>query len=267
MISQAFGTNPLEQRLLDIPVLESALKNHSETRLIYEHLYYADHCETVRKFGRGNLRILVLTRHPIDRMISQLAKTRAENGPYPDYALPAEECARQLLLGEWDGRPWANSFVVDDMAAHHNENLRNRVTLWIENFECKLIRFEDLVTNTRQVVQEIFEYLGVFPPEVILRKIIDQNSFAKLSGGRMRGERHEGSHYRSGLIGEWTRVFGPADLPYLKARYEGAFEAAGYALDHSSWLSYSRRLNQDIGPSGDDMGCGSIPKVRSLCSG
>ncbi len=72
------------------------------------------------------------------------------------------------------------------------------------------IKFEEITVNTVEVVPKIFEFLGLMEEYISyddLLKIINENSFKKLSGGRSISQEDKRSHYRKGVSGDWKNYF------------------------------------------------------------
>jgi hypothetical protein len=121
------------------------------------------------------------------------------------------------------------------------------------------VRFEDFVKDPYQFIMEMFEFLGLIsssepqnsvflrevfqnwlprwviesqpirsiPPGVLLT-IIYRNRFAKLAGGRQRGEADEKSHYRKGTPGDWRNYFNEQHKQYFKEHYNDLLVRLGY---------------------------------------
>jgi hypothetical protein len=173
---------------------------------------------------------MVLTRHPFDRLISELAFTKANGGALPDPIASPHKLAREILLVEWDGKRWSSGHVEYDYAARHNFLLRDLVTEWLMNRNCLLVRFEDLISRPTDVLADCLNFIGVTLARVEIAKITERINFMTLSGGRSQGQLDATSHYRKGIVGEWLEVFSSTDIGILKQKYGDEIKQAGYSL-------------------------------------
>lgn len=230
LIASSLRRAPVERCYETAGQLTAALAGAQDNQLIYGHFAHHEFGRALHPGNPSRLRLILLTRHPIDRLISQLALTRAQGGRLPDPGHSPQQLARELLLGEWDGRPWADGFVVRDYAEIHNHLLRELFTDWRDEGDAHAVRFEDLVAAPGPVLQGVLDFLGVPVSARRIRKVLASINFRNLSRGRRPGEMDPASHYRQGLSGEWRSVFSPADIAAMRPRYAAAFAAAGYDL-------------------------------------
>lgn len=68
-------------------------------------------------------------------------------------------------------------------------------------------------------------------PQDALEKIADRLSFARLAGGRDKGQENVNSHYRKGVHGDWKNHFTPDHIAYFKAHYNDLLIQLGYEQD------------------------------------
>ncbi|MEZ4703002.1 MAG: sulfotransferase domain-containing protein [Rhodothermales bacterium] len=68
-------------------------------------------------------------------------------------------------------------------------------------------------------------------PQDALEKIADQLSFAKLAGGRTKGQENVNSHYRKGVHGDWKNHYNDEHIAYFKAHYNDLLILLGYEKD------------------------------------
>jgi hypothetical protein len=235
LIASALGEAPVENNFATADELHNALSSVSCGRLIYGHLHYSKFASVLDPGRRPDLRLIVLTRHPLDRLISQLTFERAVGGMLPDPTRSPPQLARELLLGKWDGKPWKNGFVVTDYAELHNFYLRELVTNWRESFGCHFVIFEDLIADPSGVLTSCLDFLEAPACPEKIRSIIGSINFYTLSNGRRPGQCDQMSHYRNGIPGKWRQVFTQKDLLLLRPKFAAAFRAAG----HDLWPSNS----------------------------
>jgi hypothetical protein len=231
LISAALGIRPLERDLSAPGELRAAISAAQGSELIYGHFRFSQHAAILDDGLIPDLRVVVLTRHPFDRLISQLAYETVLNGRLPDPNHLPQQLARDLLLGHWDGRPWKDGMVVNDYPAWHNFLYRDLVTDWLDNRNCHLVKFEDLISNPAKVLSACVNFLGFDRPHDTILQITRKINFSTLSGGRKPGQLDPKSHYRKGVPGEWRDIFSPSDIWILKEKYSELFARCGYDVE------------------------------------
>ncbi len=93
------------------------------------------------------------------------------------------------------------------------------------------LRFEDLIKDPVFQFTSVFRFLEIVPQKVSeegLRRIIDQYSFEKLSGGRRPGREDQAHHYRKGTPGDWRNHFNEQHKDYFKRLYNPLLLRLGY---------------------------------------
>ena len=68
-------------------------------------------------------------------------------------------------------------------------------------------------------------------PRPNLRTILRKENFARLSGGRRRGQENVKSHYRKGTPGDWKNHFNEEHIAYVKRHYNDLLIKLGYETD------------------------------------
>lgn len=69
------------------------------------------------------------------------------------------------------------------------------------------VRYEDLHEHPMRTTTALLTLLGVESDEQTVQRCVDEASFSSLSGGRSVGEEDRGSHFRKGVVGDWTNHF------------------------------------------------------------
>lgn len=232
LISSALGGPPVENHWTAPEELLAAVSSLPDNRLLYGHLSFSKHADVLDPERFPDLRMIVLTRHPIDRLISQLAWERVLTGDrnLPDPARTPQQLARELLLGLWDGKPWPNGLVVENYANWHNFLLRDLVTDWLERRNCLLVKFEELTSKPCEILTMCLNFLAVSISPEEVKKTTQAITFERLSGGRKPGQMDLASHYRRGVPGEWTSLFSLGEIDVLRSKYSIEFEKTGYVL-------------------------------------
>ena len=231
LLAACLGKAPVEQEFRDEAALSAAIECMSSDQFIYGHFSYSRFAQILDPGKRPGLRLIVLTRHPLDRLISQLAWERALEGNLPDSARSPQRLARELMMGEWDGKAWENGSVVPDFAAMHEFYLSDLVTNWLKFRRSHLVRFEDLISDPANKLTACLHFLEHHVSRERIECAIESNSFINLSNGRTYGQIDPHSHYRRGEPGEWREVFDAIDIELLRLKYAVSFrEAGGYEL-------------------------------------
>ncbi len=70
-------------------------------------------------------------------------------------------------------------------------------------------------------------------PKLLLKRILDRNSFENKSEGRQQGEENTHSHYRKGVSGDWQEHFSPAVKEEFKKRYNDLLVKLNYEQDEN----------------------------------
>ena len=83
---------------------------------------------------------------------------------------------------------------------------------WHENRDSAMsleLRYEQMVSNPMAALRCLAEHFGLDSSPEMLTKIVEINSFKKLSGGRGQGQEDRTSFFRRGLAGDWKNHFTP----------------------------------------------------------
>lgn len=108
-------------------------------------------------------------------------------------------------------------------SAHIRSNLSDR--------GLKVVKYEDLLANPRQVISEIYRFMEVPVDEAILDTVTKETSFENLSGGRKPGEEDEKSYFRKGIVGDWKNHFDDKEKQIIKENGGEELIRLGYASD------------------------------------
>jgi len=101
------------------------------------------------------------------------------------------------------------------------------------------LKMEELTANPREQFINIFNFLGILErkphgffkrglTEKRLVKILDKNSFTRLSGGRKPGQEDQTHHFRKGTPGDWRNHFTPGVTAYFNEHYRALLIKLGY---------------------------------------
>jgi hypothetical protein len=79
-----------------------------------------------------------------------------------------------------------------------------------EDKNVMLVRFEDITGDDAAIhFGRLFEHLDIAVPDPILRELLDEYSFERLSR-RKKGDEDKKAHYRKGVAGDWMNHFDDA---------------------------------------------------------
>ena len=237
MLAMGMGRPPLDKRIsrqkdpsytpdLDLTV---ALRDFAPHQMIYDHFFYRDDAEAIDQTLFPDCKIILLDRHPLDRLISTIAYWQWHKR-CPDLNTPPAILAKEFLLGRRGHQHYAEDLTVEDFPSFFIDELRNYVTLWLNTRQCHHIQFETLIRDPMETMDRAFQHFEIDVPSEKLRLILDYNRFENLSGGRKPGQVDPSSHYRSGTIGQWQGVFSVSELGELREIYGAEFAEAGYAV-------------------------------------
>jgi len=102
---------------------------------------------------------------------------------------------------------------------------------WIHRDNCLVVRYEDMLTNCREQLRRIVDFLGVTASEATLAKIEANYSFARLTGG---SSEVVGGHIRRGQAGDWRNYFDSELQTSLPRKFVEWVGRLGYE-DSNEW--------------------------------
>lgn len=181
---------------------------------------YASHEGYARIPKAGDNRTFFVLRDPRDIVVSHyFASLRDDRGSGARRAsrVPREPEAGMAWMMEW----------LDAIG------LFTAMRSWVERGAgdpgTLVLRFEDLV-GPRQV--EVFEALlahcDIAMPSGVVRELLDDYTFAVISGGRRSGEEDRWSHYRKGVAGDWRNHLTAGHLGKFRSLTGDLVTLAGY---------------------------------------
>ncbi|MBU0909505.1 MAG: sulfotransferase domain-containing protein [Proteobacteria bacterium] len=99
----------------------------------------------------------------------------------------------------------------------------------IDDTDVKVFRFEDLFGPLHEeTMARFFEFLGIMMSEADLKRLLDNYSFKRLSGGRIQNQEDKKHHYRRGVAGGWKDEFTPKVHASFKELTGDLVEVLGY---------------------------------------
>ncbi|MGH9890429.1 MAG: sulfotransferase domain-containing protein [bacterium] len=103
-------------------------------------------------------------------------------------------------------------------------------------YAVKLVRFEELVgRNNFQVVKDLLIHCDIRMNDDVLRELLGQYSFERMSGGRKPGEEERDSNYRKGTPGDWKNYFDPVIDTRFSEVTGDLVDLLGYGDDSQVW--------------------------------
>jgi hypothetical protein len=94
---------------------------------------------------------------------------------------------------------------------------------------CHEVRYEDLLAEPEVKAGGILAFLGVDDRPEVVARIVAENAFQRLSGGRERGQEDRASFFRKGVAGDWRAHFDDAARARFAKASGGLLEELGYA--------------------------------------
>lgn len=92
-----------------------------------------------------------------------------------------------------------------------------------------VVRLEDFMKRPAETLHHVFSGAwGLKTSMAQAEKLMRDNSFARLSGGRQPGEEDISAHYRKGVQGDWKKHFTPRAVEHFKALYSDVLVLSGY---------------------------------------
>ena len=89
------------------------------------------------------------------------------------------------------------------------------------------VRYEQLVDQPTTKLAEIAAFLGFPTEQRLIERIVQANSFERVSG-RRRGAEDTSSHMRKGIVGDWENSFSRNQRDQFMDKAGGLLEELGY---------------------------------------
>jgi|HubBroStandDraft_1064217.scaffolds.fasta_scaffold08827_4 hypothetical protein len=96
---------------------------------------------------------------------------------------------------------------------------------------CLTIRYEDLCGDPSLVLDRVCGFLHVPRDATIIQACCAATDFARLSGGRSRGDEDRGSFFRRGVAGDWRGHFDATAERAFRAKVEPWMSKFRYAME------------------------------------
>lgn len=167
-------------------------------------------------------KVIYLIRDPRDVAISYfrwLQKFRGYKSSLDDFLVAFT--ANQTKYGGWGGnvQSWADN----------RDNIKNGMLV---------IRYEDLLTQTIPVLQQITVFLGQDISAQQLETIVDENSFTRMrkkeveaeDSNFIKGQREDIKFIRRGTAGQWKDLYSEAQLNLFAQSFQDIAGVWGYDL-------------------------------------
>ena len=116
--------------------------------------------------------------------------------------------------------PWNSRYdTVSKMSLSEYIDLFHETALadfctWIDLWDEKrdkdrsiMVRYEDMLKDPHQVLRKILDVYELPATEDRINDMVEKNTFARLSGGRQRGQEQKKSFFRKGKAGDWKNHF------------------------------------------------------------
>jgi Sulfotransferase domain len=129
------------------------------------------------------------------------------------------------------------------------------------------VSFERLIEEPAREYGAIFAYFGWDVSSELIDDVLAAQSFEARSGGRVRGETNELSHYRRGIAGDWRTYFDRNLGKLFEENYPRALVDLGYESD-VDWFETlpeaidTRALDESAFIARDDLLHAEIERLR-----
>jgi len=90
------------------------------------------------------------------------------------------------------------------------------------------LKYEDLLSNSKHILTDLLNFLGLDSSSRLVNDCIEKNSFNVLSKGRKKGEEDKSSFFRKGIKGEWRNYFDSDLNEFCKNEIGDILEKLGY---------------------------------------
>ena len=179
--------------------------------------------------------------------------TKVHASPSPENIAIVRDTRRPYIVTLRDPRDLAVSwayFIANNKSVGyediHERSVSERIHIYIEDVLSRILdwalgwleessesgqglvlRYEQLLTDTPELVQRAAEHLGVRVSDHKLASIVDRHSFAKATG-RKAGQEDNKAFNRKGISGDWRNHFTPEHTAAFEAVAAGRMERLGY---------------------------------------
>lgn len=114
------------------------------------------------------------------------------------------------------------------------ELLRN----WSQYEHANKVYYERLLQAPQKYMEKIFKAINMDVSTNECNRIVRNNAFDKLSGGRKKGQENTSSFFRKGVAGDWKNHFGEREIECFKTESNGGWNKLlielGYE-DNENW--------------------------------
>jgi hypothetical protein len=160
-----------------------------------------------------NSKVIVLFRDGRD-IIDSLRDKRQHGGWSNKRPRRKMKDDQRLAFIKRHARVWVKQMeVLSTTARLHDQNLTF------------VLRYEDLLADTANMVGKIYHFLGIHIPEVELQRLIEQFRFENIP----EDQRGEGKFYRSGTSGKWKDNFSEEEVEVVQEIMGDMLQKLGYS--------------------------------------
>jgi len=92
---------------------------------------------------------------------------------------------------------------------------------WSVYGPAKTLYYEKLLHSPQISMKQVFEQIGLNVSDAECERIVRNNAFSKLSGGRRTGQENTRSFFRKGVAGDWKNHFGKEEIGLFKTVNDG----------------------------------------------
>jgi hypothetical protein len=102
------------------------------------------------------------------------------------------------------------SQYIDSFHKHALADFCDWIDLWDKKRDkgrSIMVRYEDMLKDPHGVLRDILKVYELPATDDHINEMVEQNTFAKLSGGRKQGQEKKNSFFRKGKAGDWKNHF------------------------------------------------------------
>lgn len=92
---------------------------------------------------------------------------------------------------------------------------------WSSYDRAETVYYEKLLQAPQQEMVHLFQKLGITVADAEFQRMVAENTFVKLSGGRGSGKEDTNSFFRKGVSGDWRNYFGQEETELYKSAMAG----------------------------------------------
>ncbi len=221
--------DPIQAKLIDLdaPATPDFLRGLGENYLIKSH------SDPPKQDLPENVKLITIVRDPRDVVISItffLTHLEERLGGWPELAEMEDDRSRIIHYLKKDVG------VINQLEAWTTAKSNN----------IHLLTYEDLLEKPLEEMRKMVKFLGLNLSESRIQKAVDNNQFAKHSGGREAGKEDKGSFFRKGIAGDWVNYFDEEIVELMKTVHDGRWNKLIVNMGYESSADWSMPQTEEV---------------------